>query len=116
MLTRANRVTSGSDYRRAVRRGRRVSGEATIAYVLASSASATQTASPPRFGFIVARNVGGAVVRNRVRRQLKAATYAAIADSAPGVDLVFRALPSAASAGWQVLSADVQRAVARSSR
>ena len=116
MLTRANRVTSGSEYRKAVRRGRRVSGEATIAYVLAPPVSSVNEDAPPRFGFIVARNVGGAVVRNRVRRQLKAATFTAMADAAPGVDVVFRALPAAASAGWQVLSADVQRAVARSSR
>ncbi|GAC1327606.1 MAG: hypothetical protein NVSMB13_14000 [Mycobacteriales bacterium] len=48
--------------------GRRA-GQRTVAGYLLVDPSAI--ASPPRVGFIVSRAVGGAVVRNRVRRQFR---------------------------------------------
>ncbi|MCU1437411.1 MAG: rnpA [Naasia sp.] len=105
MLPRANRVVSAADYRRIVRKGRRVSGRATVAYV-----DRLTPGEPARFGFIVSKAVGGAVVRNRVRRRLKAASFALL-DAAPERAVVFRALPSAATAEWQELRADVVAAV-----
>lgn len=105
MLARANRVVSGADYRRIVRKGRRVSGRVTVAYL--DRVAAGESA---RFGFIVSRAVGGAVVRNRVRRRLKAACFAVLG-AAPERAVVIRALPSAASADWDVLRAEVSAAV-----
>ncbi|WP_210479998.1 ribonuclease P protein component [Naasia sp. SYSU D00948] len=105
MLARAHRVVSGADYRRIVRRGRRVSGRATIAYL-----DKLAPGSVPRFGFIVSKALGGAVERNRVRRRLKAACYSVLPD-APARAVVIRALPSAASADWDELRAEVESAV-----
>ncbi len=96
---------SGADYRRIVRRGRRVSGRATIAYLDKPTAG-----DVPRFGFIVSKAVGGAVVRNRVRRRLKAACYSLLPE-APARSVVIRALPSAATADWEQLRAEVESAV-----
>ena len=39
---------------------------------------------PPRVAYAVGRGVGGAVVRNRVRRRLRAATRAHAAEFVPG--------------------------------
>lgn len=106
MLARASRIVSGADYRRIVRTGRRVPGRTTIAYV-----DRPDPHNGARFGFIVSKTVGGAVVRNRVRRRLKAAAFAALAD-APDRAIVFRALPAAAAAGWVELKDEVAAAVA----
>jgi ribonuclease P protein component len=96
---------SGADYRRIVRKGRRVTGRATIAYL-----DKVVPGDDARFGFIVSRAVGGAVVRNRVRRRLKAACYSLLQD-APARAVVIRALPSAAQAEWEDLRAEVAAAV-----
>jgi len=62
---------------------------------------------PPRFGFIVAKTVGVAVDRNLVRRRLKAVTFAAIPDLPSGTEVVIRALPGAAQAGWDILRSEL---------
>ncbi len=53
---------------------------------------------PSRAGFIVSKAVGGAVTRNRVKRQLRHLAAAALPTSPFPVDIVVRALPGAASA------------------
>ena len=105
MLAKANRVTSATDYRRLVRSGRRMRGALTLAYARRSAPEA-----PLRVGIIVARNVGGAVVRNRVRRRIKAAAWELTGD-VRGLDVVVRALPAAAVADWPALSGEVRDAV-----
>ncbi|MBW9092641.1 ribonuclease P protein component [Microbacterium jejuense] len=108
MLARANRLTRGADYKAVVRRGRRCAGAHTVTYV-----SRVETDGPARFGFIVSRQVGGAVVRNSVRRRLKALCYESLEGVTPGNDIVIRALPTAASASFSELRADVEKCLAR---
>jgi ribonuclease P protein component len=105
VLSRAHRVVSGADYRRIVRKGRRVSGRTTIAYL-----DRVVPGDDARFGFIVSRAVGGAVERNRVRRRLKAVCYSLLPE-APARAVVLRALPSAADADWDELRSEVAAAV-----
>lgn len=69
--------------------------------------------APVRFGFIVAKNVGGAVSRNRVRRRLKAASYDILSSVRPGTDVVVRALPAAMDASWPVLKAELSEALVK---
>lgn len=102
MLAKANRVTTAADYRRLVRSGRRARGAFTLAY-----GRRTAVGDPLRVGVIVARNVGGAVVRNRVRRRIKAAAWPLTAEIA-GLEVVLRALPPAATAGWPALADEVR--------
>jgi ribonuclease P protein component len=74
---------------------------------------ATGQERAPRFGFIISKQVGTAVIRNTVRRRLKAVCAAAIAEIPQGTDVVIRALPASATASFADLSTDVTRCLAR---
>lgn len=111
MLAKAHRIVKGDDYRSVVRRGRRVVAGNTVSYV-----SMNPNGGPPRFGFIVAKSVGNAVVRNTVRRRLKAATFSALTRTNEGTDIVIRALPHSAEATYADLAAEVDRVVSTPAR
>lgn len=66
----------------------------------------------PRVGLIVGRNVGNAVVRNRVKRRLRESMRGRLEGLGPR-DLVLRALPKAGSASWTELDGDVARCLQR---
>jgi ribonuclease P protein component len=108
VLAKANRITSADDYRVIVRRGAKVAGAHTVSYL-----RSRESGADARFGFIVSKKVGTAVRRNLVRRRLKAACHEAVANGVHGVDVVVRALPSAADAAWPELRAEVLGALAR---
>ncbi|QTV80421.1 ribonuclease P protein component [Microbacterium sp. NIBRBAC000506063] len=108
MLARRHRLTRGSDYRLVVRRGIRSGAPHVVTSVLT-----TGEHRPPRFGFIVSKQVGTAVTRNTVRRRLKAVCAAALPSVPEGTDVVIRALPASARATFAELAADVDRAFAR---
>ncbi len=108
MLARGNRITRGAEYKAAVRRGSRCAGTVTITYVVPS-----EEEGPARFGFIVSKQVGSAVVRNTVRRRLKAVCAEALPTVRPGLDVVIRALPASADATFDVLRRDVVRCLQR---
>jgi ribonuclease P protein component len=105
VLAKANRIVAATDYRRLVRSGRKARGSLTLAYGRRS-----EPGSPMRMGVVVARNVGNAVVRNRVRRRIKAVGWS-LAQDVHGLDVVLRALPSAASADFAQLDGEVRRLV-----
>lgn len=108
MLARPNRLTRGVDYRQVVRRGARCGGSRLITSVLPAS-----EVRGARFGFIISKQVGTAVVRNTVRRRLKA-ICAEFLDTVPeGTDIVIRALPASAGADFTELRADVVRCLNR---
>ena len=65
------------------------------------------SATPARIGFVVSKAVGPAVVRNRVKRRLRA--IMSHARLASGVELVVRALPTSATATFIDLDAEVAR-------
>ncbi|GGI45454.1 ribonuclease P protein component [Agromyces flavus] len=111
MLAKANRITSADDYRFIVRRGAKVAGAHSVSYL-----RSTEAGADARFGFIVSKKVGSAVRRNLVRRRLKAACRELVDDGLTAVDLVVRALPSAAAADYPALRADVATAVSRNRR
>lgn len=83
-------------------------GAVTVAYTQMNPESA-----PARFGFIVAKNVGNAVTRNRVRRRLKAASFAYLDRFPAGTEVVFRAFPSAATSSYAEITADLARVAGR---
>jgi ribonuclease P protein component len=110
VLARGNRIVRGDDYRNTVRRGRR---SATANVVVSVVRRTSDTSGPTRFGFIVAKTVGNAVTRNLVRRRLKAIAHELLGSVPVGHDVVVRALPAAAQAGWPTLLEDVSRSFAR---
>jgi ribonuclease P protein component len=69
-----------------------------------------------RAGFVVSRAVGGAVIRNRVRRQLRHLVGARLADLPAGATLVVRALPPAAGRSFAELGTDLDAALASARR
>ena len=108
MLARGNRLVRGSDYRHTVRYGKKAGAQYTVMYVFARNDQL-----PVRFGFIVAKTVGNAVIRNRVRRRLKAASFELLDSARAGRDVVIRALPSSAGASWTSLRNEVFGAAER---
>lgn len=111
MLARADRLVRAADYRVVVRRGRRSSTANAVVYRLPR-----EEHEIVRFGFIVSKAVGNAVVRNRVRRRLKAVCFSLQTTDVypqPGTDIVIRALPAAAEASWAELRDDVTRSIAK---
>jgi ribonuclease P protein component len=105
VLARRNRITRGADYKATLRRGRRIRARHVIV-----SVEVRPQGEPARFGFIVSRNVGGAVVRNLVRRRLKAICRQRLLDI-PSCDVVIRALPASSGASWDTLVAETVHAV-----
>jgi ribonuclease P protein component len=64
-------------------------------------------------GFAVSRAVGGAVVRNRVKRRLRAIVAERIGGLPPGSKVVVRALPAASQAPFEQLRDDVMSGLDR---
>jgi ribonuclease P protein component len=112
VLTRAHRLVNPLDFKRVVRRGDRYSGKYVTVHVLAreglgSEPSADASIPQARAGFVVSKAVGGAVIRNRVKRRLRA--LVSTTNLEPGVDIVIRAAPSCSGASFGQLEAELQR-------
>ena len=101
-------MTRAADFRATVRRGSRVGTGHTVLHVL------RRADGPARFGFIVTKDVGGAVVRNTVRRRLRAVCRGALGAVAGGTDVVIRALPGIERLSYPVLRAEVVGGLERS--
>ena len=66
---RTDRLLRNREYRYVARRGRRAVGEGFV--VLVVGGSKTDRDTPRRLGVTMSRKVGGAVVRNRLKRQVR---------------------------------------------
>ena len=64
-----------------------------------------------RVGFVVAKAVGGAVIRNRTKRVLRHLVAARLDRIPQGCDVVVRANPAAAEASTAELAAELDRAL-----
>jgi ribonuclease P protein component len=65
-VKRANRLSRSRDFDAVYRHGRSVSTRFLVLYWFPQ-----EEAGSPRFGFSVPRSVGGAVERNKIKRQLR---------------------------------------------
>ena len=108
MLPAAHRLRDPAGFRRATREGRRASSRTLVTHY-ASGEDLLQV------GFVVGKQVGGAVVRNRVKRRLRyAARELLVGGAFPEAGrLVVRALPASAMASYGELAADLTRCVDR---
>jgi ribonuclease P protein component len=80
--------------------------------VLSTSNPAQTVAKPSvRAGFVVSKAVGGAVVRNRVRRRLRHLMRSRLSRLPDRTDVVVRALPGAATRTYAALGADLDEAL-----
>lgn len=106
MLAKPNRVVRADDFRMTMRRGRRVNAECAVVYLADRPAP-----GPARFGFVISKAVGGSVVRNRLRRRLRAIGSELVDGGFTGSDIVVRALPGCASLDWTTLHHEISVAI-----
>lgn len=101
------------EFARLRRQGRHIRFGTLSAYV------AARRSATPRIGITVSKAVGGAVVRNRVRRRVQGALVA-LAPQITGLpaeaDLLFVLRPAAAACGYPALASDVAAALQRAGR
>ena len=84
-------IRSSRDYRGVYRRGRRLHGDLAVFHVRANDVG------HPRLGLTASRRVGGAVVRNRLRRRVREHyRQQVIQDMLPAVDVVVHLKTAAA--------------------
>ena len=105
MLPPRHRLRSGGDFATAVR-GPRSGGRLIVLHATRTDVRAGQ---PPRVGFVVSKAVGTAVVRNRVKRRLRALVASRLDLVPPGVDVVVRARPDSAGATSGQLGVELDR-------
>ena len=85
-----------------------------VLHILADRTQAgLPAAAGPRAGFVVGRAVGNSVARHRVTRQLRALVREQLDRLPDTADLVVRARPEAASAGFEPLRRDLTTALDR---
>ncbi len=67
MLKRSQRINQNREYNYIYKKGKKLQGRYIIIFVV------TEHSGNNRFGIVTSKKVGGAVKRNRVKRQLRAA-------------------------------------------
>jgi ribonuclease P protein component len=107
----SDRLTARADFERVRRSGARVSSPEFVLYHFAREAPEFGE-SGPRIGFSVSRRIGGAVVRNRVRRMLREAIRPLI-PRLVACDVVVVARPGAVGAGVVDLGSALEDAATR---
>ncbi|MFC9994453.1 ribonuclease P protein component [Nocardia sp. NPDC127526] len=114
MLPEPYRLHRRTDFSRTVRQGRRIGRRDLVVHVLLHNDDQAYGSDPvirvggPRFGLIVSKAVGPAVVRHRVARRLRHICASLAAELPDGADVVLRALPGAADAPSAELARQVQ--------
>jgi ribonuclease P protein component len=112
VLPAAHRMRRSADFERTVRGGVRA-GRSTVVVHLVTR---TDPGPGPAVGFVVSKGVGNAVVRNRVKRRLRALATERLATLPPDADLVVRALGPAAEADYAGLGLDLDGALRTAGR
>ncbi len=100
-LPRPLRLRTRSDFQRSRKEGKSFPGRFLVLSVVAEP-----EAQPFRFGIILTKKVGNAVVRNRVRRRIRGLLSKFGERIAPGHQLVIIARYTAPAAGFEELERD----------
>lgn len=85
-------MRDSGDFRHTIRRGAKAAAPTLVAHV------ASGTDGPVSVGFVVSKQVGGAVERNRVKRRLRHLVREHLDELPSGTRVVVRARPAAAGA------------------
>src|SRR3954447_17746501 len=109
VLPAAARMRARSEFTATVRGGARAAAPSVTVHLRAGESGRPA----PHVGFIVTRGVGGAVVRNRVRRRLRHLLRARLDRLPAGAAVVVRVSPAAVTASSADLARDVDRALGR---
>ena len=103
MLPNSARIKSSSDFARVTKSGRRTTTDSLIAYLLlnqsnsgsspiSNSNSNSKNDDNPKLGLIISKSVGNSVVRHRVARQIRHASFNYLSLLPTGSLLVIRAI------------------------
>lgn len=103
-------MKAAADFQFAMRQGSR-SGRATVVVYVKQTGNAHSMA-----GFAVSKAVGGAVIRNRVKRRMRAIMSELLPALPTGTAVVIRALPRSAGADYWRLRSDIADALKTASR
>ena len=107
------RLTRRPQFLRVAERGRRFAAPGLVLQACPAPADDTP-AGTIRLGLTASRKVGGAVVRNRARRRLRALARAVLPrHGAPGHDYVLVARGDTATRPWPRLVQDIEAALRR---
>jgi ribonuclease P protein component len=112
VLPAAHRMRRSADFERAVRSGARAGRNTLVVHLV----TRTDPGPGPAVGFVVSKGVGNAVVRNRVKRRLRALASDRLADLPRDADLVVRALAPAATVDYATLGHDLDGALRTATR
>jgi ribonuclease P protein component len=102
----SQRLRKSADFDRVYKGGARHSSANLMVIFLAADAGG------PRVGFTAGKALGGAVVRNRIRRRLREAVRRHLRELRAPADVVFHPRKSALRAEFSQLEAEVTRAFA----
>jgi len=104
---KSSRLLKHADFDRVYRQGKRhFSANLTVFWIRAEAPAANQ----PRIGFTVGKALGGAVVRNRIKRRLREAVRMNLAGFSSPVDVVINPKKSALTAEMPKLKHEVSAA------
>lgn len=108
-FTPQHRIRSKRDFDRVYQGGRKCVRPFLVLHVLAGGQppEAPPVDQPPRLGLSVSRRVGGAVVRNRVKRRIREIFRLAAEHLPAGCLFVVTARPESATATYRQLEADL---------
>jgi ribonuclease P protein component len=117
LLPASHRLSTATEFQLAVRKGRRAGGPLVVVHLVTTNVDKATNGfsdeAPVRVGFVVSRAVGGAVIRNRVKRRLRDLMRERVAEVPPGTLLVVRAQPEAARASYRDLGEALDRCLRR---
>ncbi|WP_431603542.1 ribonuclease P protein component [Bowdeniella massiliensis] len=119
MLPRNNRLTQSEDFRKVFRKGRASGGTYVVLHWLRGSDSSDDpqlresACETTRIGFIASKKVGNAVMRHRVKRQLRHLMRERLGEFPAGARVVVRSLPAAAGVSSKDLAEDLDGVISR---
>jgi len=107
MLKRCYRLKRSKDFRRAYQKGKYCANPYLVVYYVRNDQGGL------RIGFSVSKKIGQAVVRNRVKRQLREICRLNESIFPPGYDLVFVARAKIKEADYHLMQKNLLSLVAR---
>lgn len=108
MLPRQHKLTSSADFKAAMSKGVRAGSRTLVVHVRRREDLVTW--GGPRFGLVVSKQVGNAVVRHGLSRRLRG-VLGGVDKLERHYDVVVRALPAAAEATSDELARDFHHAL-----
>lgn len=116
MLPKNLKLATSADFSRVMKRGSKAGSRTMVVHAYQQPAESQEPpviTGGPRFGLVVSKAVGNAVVRHRTARRLRHIALGLSTELPRGTAVVLRALPPAGSADSAQLEKDLRKALAK---